>query len=301
MLRNLYKNKAFLLLSLPMMLVVFVFNYIPMVGVIVAFKKFRYNLGIFGSEWNGLNNFKFFFRNPDALKVITKTVSYNAVFIILGIVIPVGVALLLYEIKNRKLLKIYQTTMFIPYFLSWVVVAYMAYAFLNPASGMLNNLRVLMGQEKISWYTKPIYWIFILPIANTWKGLGFGALVYYASLMSIDPEYFEAATIDGANKLQVIWNITIPFLYPLMTILTILAIGGIFSSDFGLFFQLPMDSKLLYKTTDVIDTYIYRAMAVNSNIDTASAAGLIKSVVGFVLVITTNAIVNKINSDYALY
>jgi putative aldouronate transport system permease protein len=298
---DLNKNKAYLLLTLPMVLLVFVFNYLPMAGIVVAFKNFRYDQGIFGSEWVGLRNFEFFFKNPDAKAIILKTLGYNSAFIIINLVVSVGVALLLYQVRNRRALKIYQTTMFIPYFLSWVVVAYMAYAFLNPASGMLNRLLVSMGREKISWYTEPSYWVFILPVANTWKSLGFNSLIYYASLMGIDPEYFEAATLEGANKLQVTWHITIPFLYPLMTILTILAIGGIFSADFGLFFQLPMDSKLLYKTTDVVETYLYRALAVSGNIDTASATGLIKSIVGFVCVVSTNLIVRKMNPENALF
>lgn len=298
---DLNKNKAYLLLTLPMILLVFIFNYLPMAGIIVAFKNFRYDQGIFRSEWVGFRNFEFFFRNPDAKAIILKTLGYNSAFIIINLVVSVGVALLLYQVHNRRVLKIYQTTMFIPYFLSWVVVAYMAYAFLNPASGVLNRLRVLMGLEKISWYTKPNHWIFILPIANTWKSLGFNALIYYANLMGIDPEYFEAATLEGANKLQVTRHITIPFLYPLITILTILAIGGIFSADFGLFFQLPMDSKLLYKTTDVVETYLYRALAVSGNIDTASAAGLIKSIVGFICVVSTNLIVRKMNPENALF
>jgi putative aldouronate transport system permease protein len=294
-------KEAYLLLTLPMVLLVFVFNYLPMAGIVVAFKNFRYDQGIFGSEWVGLRNFEFFFKNPDAKAIILKTLGYNSAFIIINLVVSVGVALLLYQVRNRRALKIYQTTMFIPYFLSWVVVAYMAYAFLNPASGMLNRLLVSMGREKISWYTEPSYWVFILPVANTWKSLGFNSLIYYASLMGIDPEYFEAATLEGANKLQVTWHITIPFLYPLMTILTILAIGGIFSADFGLFFQLPMDSKLLYKTTDVVETYLYRALAVSGNIDTASATGLIKSIVGFVCVVSTNLIVRKMNPENALF
>ena len=298
---DLNKNKAYLLLTLPMILLVFIFNYLPMAGIIVAFKNFRYDQGIFRSEWVGFRNFEFFFRNPDAKAIILKTLGYNSAFIIINLVVSVGVALLLYQVHNRRVLKIYQTTMFIPYFLSWVVVAYMAYAFLNPASGVLKRLRVLMGLEKISWYTKPNHWIFILPIANTWKSLGFNALIYYANLMGIDPEYFEAATLEGANKLQVTRHITIPFLYPLITILTILAIGGIFSADFGLFFQLPMDSKLLYKTTDVVETYLYRALAVSGNIDTASAAGLIKSIVGFICVVSTNLIVRKMNPENALF
>lgn len=295
------KNRILFSLTLPMVLFIFVFSYIPMFGVIIAFKRFQYNKGLFGSDWVGFDNFKFFFNSPDLWRITRNTLGYNAVFIILGLVVPVTVALLLYEITNRHFLKTYQTLMFVPHFLSWVVVAYMVYAFLNPRSGMLNKLLEILGYQAIDWYNKPGPWVLIFPIANMWKSLGMNVLLYYASLMGIDTEYFEAAAIEGANKWQVTRKITLPFLYPLMTILTILAIGHIFSADFGLFYQLPMNSPMLYSTTDVIDTYVFRALMELGNIGMSSAAGLFKSFVGLVLVIASNAIVKKIDPERSLF
>lgn len=298
---SLAKNGSLLLLTLPMLVYVLVFSYLPMVGVIIAFKNFNYAKGFFWSEWVGFRNFEFFFGTPDALQITINTVGYNLVFIVLGLVIGVFVALLLYEISNRACLKVYQTLMFIPTILSWVVVAYMAYAFLNPRSGMMNQILALFGHKAVDWYNSASAWILILPIANLWKGLGVGALLYYASLMGIDKEYFEAASIEGATKLQIAKYISLPFLYPLMIILTLLAIGSIFSSDFGLFYQLPMNSPMLYSTTDVLDTYVYRALAINGNIGMSSAAGLYKSVVGFILVVVSNAAVKKISPESSLF
>lgn len=298
---NFKKNKMLLLLTLPMVIYIFIFNYIPMFGIIIAFKNFKYNEGILGSKWVGFKNFEFFFTSPDAWRITRNTLGYNLVFILLDIVVCVGIALLLYEISNHLLLKIYQTIMFIPYFLSWVVVAYIVYAFLNPSSGMLNSIFKHYGIDAINWYTTPFYWIFIFPIAHAWKNMGFGALIYYASLLSIDTEYFEAASIEGASKWQIITKIKLPFLYPLMTILTILAIGRIFNADFGLFYQVSMNSTLLYPTSDVIETYVFRALTVDGNIGMSSAAGVFKSFVGFILVVGTNMVVKKINPENSLY
>jgi putative aldouronate transport system permease protein len=296
-----WKDISLLLLTLPMIIFIFVFNYIPMFGVIIAFKRFRFDKGIWGSEWVGFNNFKFFFGTRDAWRITRNTIGYNSVFIIIGLVCAVLFALLLYELSNRTLLKIYQTTMFFPHFLSWVVVAFMAYAFLNSRLGMLNTLFKSLGLQTRDWYIDPKPWILIFPIANLWKGVGMSTLIYYASLMGIDPTYFEAAATEGANKWQIILHIKLPFLFPLMTMLTILAIGSIFNSDFGLFYQLPMNSPMLYETSDVIETYVFRALKDTGNISMSSAAGLYKSFVGFILVITTNFIVRKINSENALF
>lgn len=298
---NFGKNKNLLLMTMPVVIFTFIFSYMPMFGIIIAFKNYKYNEGILGSAWVGLRNFKFFFTSPDSWRITRNTIGYNFIFIITNMVVATFIALLLYEISNRKLLKAYQTVMFIPHFLSWIVVAYMVYAVLSPASGMLNRLFENMGMPKIEWYTSPLYWIFIFPVAQIWKTVGFDALIYYACLLSIDREYFEAAEIEGASKWQIMTKIKLPFLYPLMIILTILAIGRIFQADFGLFYQLPMDSKLLYPTTDVIDTYVYRALTLNGDFALSSAAGFYKSFVGLILVIITNAVVKKINPDNSLY
>lgn len=298
---DLNKNKVYLTLTAPVLIYTFIFCYVPMFGVIIAFKSFQYNLGFFKSPWVGFNNFKFFFTSPDSWRITRNTIGYNAVFIITGLIASVLVALLLYEINQRILLKTYQTIMFIPHFLSWVVVAFMAYAFLNSRSGIINIALKSLEIDGVDWYNKPMPWLFIFPIATLWKGTGMSAIIYYASLVGIDPSYFEAAKIEGASKWQITAKITLPFLYPLITLLTILSIGGIFSADFGLFYQLPMDNSILYPTTDVIDTYVYRALVTLGNIGMSSAAGLYKSFVGFVLVVLSNYIVKRINPENSLF
>lgn len=297
------QNGKLVLMALPMMVVVFVMSYIPMAGAVVAFKEYNYKDGIFGSPfiqpfWK---NFEFLFKSPDTWRMIRNTVGYNLAFIVLTLVISVFIALMLNEIRSRKALKVYQTAMFIPYFLSWVVVSYVAYAFLNPRLGYLNAIAKVAGGETIDWYNTPEVWVGIIIVMQIWKTVGMNVLMYYASLMSIDPTYYEAAAIEGASRWQQIKRITLPALYPMMIILTILAVGKIMNSDFGLFYQLPMDSKTLYATTDVLETYVYRALIQNGNIGMSSSAGLLKSVIGLILVLITNKVVKKINPDYAMY
>ncbi len=290
-------------MAVPMMLLVTVFSYIPMGGLIVAFKDYSYRDGILNSPFSTplWKNFEFLFKSPDTWRIIRNTLGYNLVFIVLTLVISVIIALLLNELKSRAALKVYQTTMFFPYFLSWVVVSYVVYAFLNPRLGYLNAIAARMGGETLDWYNTPEAWIGIIIVLQIWKTVGMNVLMYYASLMSIDTSYYEAAAIEGATRLQMTRRITLPFLYPMMIILTILAVGKIMNSDFGLFYQVPMDSKTLYATTDVLETYVYRALIQSGNIGMSSAAGFLKSVVGFLLVVITNGAVKKINPDYALY
>lgn len=295
------KNKVLLALTLPLVIYVFIFSYVPMFGAIVAFKRYQFNKGILGSDWVGLSNFKFLFESPDLWRIVRNTLGYNSAFIVLNLLGSVFVALLLYEITSKKLLKVYQSVMFYPHFLSWVVVAYMAYAFLNPRSGMLNQWLADLGFGTVDWYNMSGPWIYIMPLANMWKEIGISAIIYYAGLLGIDPTYYEAAKIDGASKWQILTKISVPFLYPLMTILTILAIGHIFTADFGLFYQLPMNSPTIFSSTDVVDTYIFRALIDSGNIGMSSAAGLTKSVLGLLLVLGTNALVRKINADNSLF
>lgn len=299
--KNFRKNRFLLLLTIPMVVFVFIFKYIPMFGVIVAFKRYQFNTGIWGSPWVGLTNFRFLIESPDLWRLVRNTLGYNVTFIVVNLICTVLVAMLLYEITSRRALKIYQTVMIFPHFLSWVVVAFMAYAFLNPVSGMLNQLFARIGWQTVDWYNQAKPWILIFPLANLWKEIGMGSIIYYAALMSINPEYFEAAKIDGANRWQIIRLIKLPFLYPVMSILTILAIGNLFDADFGLFYQLPMNSPTILSTTDVLDTYIFRALMEIGDIGMSSAAGLIKSVVGFILVVAANLIVRRINEENSLF
>jgi len=293
-------NLQFSLLAAPAVIYFLVFNYFPMFGLTMAFQEFKYDLGFFGSKFIGLKNFEFFFTSQDAWRVIRNTVGYGAVFIIVGIITQVAVALLLFEIRKKGAIKYFQTTMMLPNFLSWVIVGYFAYILFNPIIGVFNQVFIFLNLSPIDWYTQPQYWPYILTLANVWKGVGMGAVIYYASLLAIDSELFEAAKIDGAGKWQQIRNISIPSLTPLMAILSIMAVGNLFRGDFGLFYQVPRDVGVLYPATDIIDTYIFRGLR-NGTLGQASAVGLVQSVVGLVLVLGANFITNKINPENSLF
>lgn len=286
--------------AIPMLLV-FVFSYLPMGGLVIAFKNYKYNLGIFGSEWVGFKNFEFFVTSSDFARLIRNTVGLNAVFIVVGIVCAITLAIMLFNLRSRLATKIYQTTLLTPHFISWVIVSYMVYAFLHPTNGMLNHfLHNVFGMEMIDWYAKPGAWPYILTIANVWKHVAMDSILYYAALMGIDSSLFEAAEIDGATKMQINMHIIVPSLVPLISILTIMAIGGIFNADFGLFYQLPRNIGALYPTTDVLSTWIFRTMREVGDMGMSSAVGFLKSIVGFILVIITNAVSKKV-SEVSLF
>lgn len=289
------------ILLIPGILFFLIFSYFPMVGVIIAFKDYRNNLGIFGSKWVGFENFKFFFTSQDAWRITRNTVGYGLLFLILGIITSVTIAILLYEVKKKYLLKFYQTSMILPHFLSWVIVGYITYILLEPNLGILNQILEFFGFEGKDWYSEPSYWVWILPIVNVWKTVGMNCIMYYAALMGVDSQLYEAATIDGASKWKQTWCITIPSLIPLMTILTILHIGNIIKGDFGLFYTIPRDIGILYPTTDIIDTYVYRGIRLGDDIGMTGAVSLFQSVVGFFLVVTTNLIVKKISPENSLF
>ena len=298
-------NKELLLLTIPGAIWFLVFAYLPMFGVIVAFKRWRIHGGFFeslmNSKWVGFDNFKFLFQSSDAWLITKNTVLYNIVFIILGIVLPVTLAILLNELLNKKLAKFYQSSMFLPYFLSWVVVSYCLYAFLSPEKGYVNGILQSMGGKGISWYTEPKYWPFIIIFMSQWKAVGYGTVVYLASICGIDKSYYEAAMIDGASKFQKIKYITVPLLKPVMIIMFITSIGGMFRGDLGLFYQLPKDSGALYPVTNVIDTYVYRGLMNLGDIGMSSAASLYQSFVGLILIVTSNAIVRKVDEENAFF
>ncbi|QHW35040.1 sugar ABC transporter permease [Paenibacillus rhizovicinus] len=284
------------------MLLLLVNNYLPMFGIFLAFKDLNFAKGIWGSAWNGLDNFKFMFTTNDIWYTIGHTIGYNLVFLVVNTVLSVLAALLLNEVKNRAMSKFYQSTMLLPHFISMVVVAYLVFGFLNPDLGFINkSVLEPLGREGISWYMEPQYWPSILTVVNIWKSVGFGSIIYLATIVGIDKEYYEAAMLDGAGKWKQMTKITLPFLVPVIIILTLLAIGRIFSADFGLFYQVTMNSGMLKSTTEVIDTYVYNALLVSGDTNLASAAGLLQSVVGFVLIVSVNWIVKRISSDKGLF
>lgn len=304
--KDLWKNKAWLLMVLPGTIWLLIFSYLPMFGTVLAFKNYKMHPGGFiqsliHSEWVGFDNFKFLFTSGDAFRITRNTVLYNLVFIVLGLIFAVFVAITLSEIANKKLAKVYQTGMLFPHFLSWVIISYFVFSFLSVDKGMMNSILGTFGVEPISWYSEAKYWPFILVFMNVWKGVGYGSIVYLAAIVGIDRTYYEAATIDGASKWQQIKNITIPLIVPLMIILTIMAIGRIFNSDFGLFYNIPKNSAVLYPVTDVIDTYIYKGLMNMGNIGMSTAAGLYQAVVGFILIMTTNKLVKKVDPEYGLF
>ena len=277
------------------------FHYIPLVGIILAFKNYRYNLGIFGSPWVGFKNFEFFFKTDTFLIITRNTLLLNAMFIALIIITSVALAVVLYRINSRKATKVYQTILITPHFVSWVIAAYIIYAFLNPAYGILNNTLESMGLSPIDWYAAPKAWPAILAVCYIWKHIGLDCVVYYAALMGMDSSLIEAAAVDGATRWQQTRHVIIPQLTILIVIQTILKIGGIFRSDFGMFYQLTRDVGELYSTTDVIDTYIFRTMRVVGNMSMGTAVGLLQSVVGFCLVLFTNWASKKVDEDFGLF
>lgn len=291
-----------LMLTTPGLLYLLINNYIPMVGVVIAFQKQNLSKGILGGDWVGLDNFDFIFKTKDAWIMTRNTVLYNLVFIVLGTICAVIVAILMTELTKMFISKFFQNALILPSVISMVVVSYIAFAFLNSDSGLINkSILEGLGISGVSWYTEPKYWPVILVITYLWKTTGYASIVYMASIAGMDKSIYEAAQIDGAGKLSQIKNITLPLLKPTIIIMTLLAVGRIMSSDFGLFYQVPMNSGALYDTTQTIDTFVYRAMMQLNDVGMASASGLYQSIVGFVLVMVANGFVRKADSDNALF
>lgn len=287
-------------LAIPGVVLLFVFNYLPMAGIVIAFKDYKPLKGILGSQWCGLDNFKFFFTSQDAARVIRNTLGYSIMFIIVGLFASVGLALMFYNLRSRKALKFYNTLMILPKFLSIVIISFLVYTILNPSYGLANAIITAFGGEKIQWYSQPQYWPVILLLVQVWRTVGMSSVIYYSALMGLDEGLLEAATLDGANKWQQIIYVMIPHLIPTMVISTILNIGHMFSGDFGLFYQVPKDQGLLYPTTDIINTYTYRALKAGS-MAKSTAVGLFQSAAGFFMVVLTNAIVRKISPENSLF
>lgn len=295
------KNLPLTLMALPALVVMILFRYLPMSGLLLAFKRFNVRKGIFGSDWVGGTNFSFLFQTSDAWVITRNTICYNALFILLDLVLAVSMAIGLNELLHKRRAKVYQTIFMAPYFLSWVVVSFMVFSLLSVDDGLFNHLLAYFGFSGVDWYAEPSKWPAILTFFQIWKTIGYSTVMYISTLTGISNDYYEAAIIDGATKWQQIRSITLPCLKSMMIVLTILAIGRIFYADFGLFFQLPRDSGPLYPVTQVVDTYVYRALKETGNVGMASAAGLYQSVVGFVLVISANLVVRRIDPESALF
>jgi len=290
------------IMMIPGLLYFLINNYVPMVGLFIAFKDVDYAKGIFHSDWVGFQNFKYLFATSDAWVITRNTILYNLAFIAVNLVVAVTLALFLNEVRSRGLKKFYQSVILLPMLISMVIVSYLVYACLSVETGFMNKtILPFLGAKPISWYNEPRYWPFILTIVNVWKGAGFLCVVYYAAIIGIDQELYEAATIDGAGKSQQIRKITLPLIVPVIILMTLMAIGRIFYSDFGLFYQVPLDSGMLSNTTSVIDTYVYHGLLKLGDIGMSSAAGFYQSIVGFVIVLLSNLLVKRVNPENALF
>lgn len=299
--KNLMASLALLSMMIPGLTYLLINNYLPMAGIVVAFKNFNYSKGIWGSDWAGLKNFTYLFKTQDAFNIVRNTVCYNIVFIFLNNTCAVAVAIMLNFLRGKMNKKVYQTLILIPYLISMVVVSYIGYGFLSQESGYLNKLLVSLGFEPISWYAEQKYWPFILVIINLWKGIGYSSIMYYATVIGIDSALYEAASIDGANVWQQVWHVTLPALRGTIIIMVLLALGRMFYSDFGLFYQVPMHSGLLADVTDTIDVFTYKALTQLNDVGRAAAAGFLQSVLGFLMVLGANFVVSKIDPDNSLF
>lgn len=291
------------LLALPTTVWYVLFCFLPMFGIIIAFKDFKISGGflsnVINSEWAGFKNFEFLFKSNDAWIIIRNTLGYNLIFIILGIVIPVVLALMVGQLHNRRAGKVYQTMMFLPYFLSWVVVSAVAWAFLSYDKGIVNQMLVGMGNDPVNWYMESKYWPYLLIFMNLWKSLGYGMVVYLATITGIDNTYYEAAVIDGASIWQQTKYITLPMMKLVIVMMFILAVGRIFYTDFGLFFQVPRDSNSLFNVTTTIDVLVYKQLK-TATVGMASAAAFVQSVLGCITILIANWIVRRIDPDSAM-
>ena len=296
--KRLHKYKYLYLLALPSIIYMFINNYMPMSGLILAFKNYSFSKGIFGSEWCGLGNFTYLFSSKWAKIMFRNTVG----FIILGQIFAIFVAILLNEISCAKARNCYQILILIPHLVSMVLVGYIVFAFLSGSNGFVNKgILEPLGIKSINWYTEAGYWPYILVFVNLWKGFGFQSIVYFATIIGFDKAYYEAAVVDGASTWQQITRITLPLLKPTVIILTVMAIGRMFSTDFGLFYQVPMNSGMLREATTTIDTFVYKTFMEDHDVGRSLAAGFMQSVLGFILVMGTNLGVRKIDPDSALF
>lgn len=290
------------LMIIPGFLYLLINNYIPMAGLVIAFKDVNFAKGLFGSEWIGFKNFEYLFATSDALLITRNTLLYNVAFIVINTFLAVLVALILNFLTAKLMKRFYQSVLLLPYLISIIIVSYIGNAFMNNELGFLNNINwPVFGPIEIAWYNDAKYWPFILIFVSAWQKVGYLCVIYLAAIIGIDTEFYEASSIEGASRLQQIRFITIPLISPVIIIMVLLSVGRIFYSDFGLFYHVPMNSGALYHTTNVIDTYVYRGLMQLGDIGMSSAAGLYQSIVGFILVMASNYTVRKLSPENALF
>ncbi len=289
------------LMGLPGMVYLFINNYMPIYGLLIAFKKYDYSKGVWGSPWAGLENFEYLFKTNDAWIITRNTLLYNLVFIILNVIVGVAMAIFLNEVRKKRTKKVYQTLILLPYLMSMVVVSYLVYAFLGDQTGMINGVLKAFGMETIAFYSTKAYWPYVLTFVYVWRNIGYGSIIYLATLVGFGDTYYEAAELDGATKWQQIKYITIPLLKPTIIMLTTLSMGNIFRSDFGLFRLVPKNQGMLYSVTDTIDTYVFRALMKGGNLGLSSASSFYQSIVCFVTIIIFNYVIRKVSKEDALF
>jgi len=296
------------LLSLPTVIWFIAFCYIPLFGIVFAFKNYKVKRGkgflyslFVNSKWVGLKNFKFLFLSSDIVNIFRNTICYNLVFIIIGVTLPVALAIMITQLRSKRLAKVCQTAVFLPHFLSWVVISYFVFAFLSTDKGLFNSIITALGGERIMWYQEQKYWPFILVFINTWKTFGYSMVVYMATITGIDQSLYESAVIDGATKWQQCKGITLPMLRPVISIMFILNVGNIFSTDFGLFFQVTRDSNSIIDVTQTLDVYVYKATMQSSNYGYSAAVSLLQNTLGCILLIIANLVVKKIDPESGLF
>lgn len=300
--KRIIKALPLYLMMVPGFIYLIINNYLPMSGLILAFKKIDYSVGILRSPWTGLSNFKYLFSTNDAFIFFRNTILYNLAFILLGNALGVFIAIALDSIRKKFFKRASQVIILIPYLLSTVIVSYVVYAFLSGNTGFINNtILKALHLESINWYSQAKYWPIILVIVFLWMSFGYSSILYYSTLIGIDKTYYEAAVVDGASVFQQIKYITLPSLKTTIITLVLMAVGRICYSDFGLFYQVPMNSGLLYKATQTIDTYVYRALLEMNDIGRATAAGFLQSILGFICILIANSIVNKLDKESALF
>ncbi|HQA66057.1 MAG TPA: ABC transporter permease subunit [Bacillota bacterium] len=301
LLKELAKNKVLYLMLLPGLLVLLVNNYLPMFGIVIAFKDYNYAKGFWKSDWVGFNNFEYLFNSKAAFLITRNTILYNVAFIVIAATVAVVLAIIFNELLNRRISKFYQSVVFLPYFFSWVVISYLVFALLSSDMGFVNKILISNGMQPVEWYVDPRFWPLIIILVNTWKWTGYDSIIYLAAIIGFDKSLYEAAAVDGASRFQQITKVMVPMLMPVITVLTLIKVGRIFFTDFGLFFNIPRNSGPLYDVTNVIETYVFRALRQTGDIGMASAAGFYQAVVGFIVVMTANYIVRKIDKDSSLF
>lgn len=299
--RELKKNHALFIMLIPALLITIIFSYLPMSGLVLAFKNYRYDQGVFGSAWNGLDNFKYLFNSGTGWLITKNTILYNLLNLITSQLLAVAIAVFITEINNKLFKKLTQSIIFLPYFISWVIVGTFVFAIFNYETGLMNNLITSMGGEAVNVYSMPWVWPLIICLFNAWKWCGYNSVIYIAAITGVDSEIYEAASIDGATIFQRIRYITLPCIKPTVITMLLLQVGRIMRGDFEMFYQIVGNNGQLFNATDVIDTYVFRSLLQSANIGMTAAASFYQSIMCFVIIMIVNAVVKRIDADYALF